>query len=85
MAVRAFLRYRKGMDYTEIQSFYGYDMQRAHEAAVKYRAAIEEEMNRVGLEAIKRPLAITSGQEACHIPYSSSSMYFQQYPSADVQ
>ena len=52
MADRALLLYRGGMDYTELQSFYGYDMDAAHKAAIKYRAAIEEEMCRVGLEAI---------------------------------
>lgn len=53
MADRALLRYREHMDYTEIQSFCGYDMQLAHEAALKYRAEIEEEMQRVGLETIQ--------------------------------
>ena len=53
MADRALLLYRGRMDYTEIQSFYGYDMEKAHEAALMCRAEIEEELQRVGLEALE--------------------------------
>lgn len=67
MADRAFLRYRELMDYTEIQSYYGYDMERAHEAALKYRAEIEEEMRRVGLEAIQ-PESRRSDSRGLHNP-----------------
>ena len=49
-----FFCYRSHMkDYMEIMDFCGYDLDRATEIASVYRAAVEEEMNRVGLEAIQ--------------------------------
>lgn len=49
----------KNMDFLEIQNLYGFDQQKAHEAAKEYppmiypAEMIQEEMNRVGLETIK--------------------------------
>ena len=54
MAGKALFCYRGRMrDFIEIMSFCGYDMQRAHAMAAEYAAVIEEELERVSLEALE--------------------------------
>lgn len=52
----------KNMDFLEIQNMYGFDQQKAHEAAKDYAPwmaeAVEEALNDVGLETISdKPLS----------------------------